>query len=113
MASIKFHINNSTKTTSVQQGKTILQAALQGRVALPHKCGGKASCLTCKVKIADQSNVSEPGQKEIRKLGESNLAKQVRLGCQTRIFGEVQVSIPEDPYKARIRKLLEQARANV
>lgn len=98
------------KSVNVTKGKSLLQTANQGRVALNQKCGGKASCLTCKVQIEEQESISEPSQKEKWKLGEDNLATGVRLSCQTRVYGDVKAVIPEDPYKARIRALLEQAR---
>ncbi|RST74113.1 2Fe-2S iron-sulfur cluster binding domain-containing protein [Siminovitchia acidinfaciens] len=111
MPTVNFYSEDTLlKSVNVAKGKTILQTATLGRVALRQKCGGKASCLTCKVSIEDQVNISEPSQKEKWKLGEENLAKGVRLSCQTRVYGDVKATIPEDPYKARIRALLEQAR---
>lgn len=96
------------KVVDVRKGSTILRAAKQGRVGLRHKCGGRASCTTCKVTIHDQSVVSPVSAKEQRKLGEANLAKGLRLSCQTSILHTVAVEIPEDPYQARIRALLQQ-----
>lgn len=92
----------------VLQGHTILRAAQQGGIGLRHKCGGRASCTTCKVIIQNQSGVSVVSSKEIRKLGEENIANGMRLGCQTNIINKVKVQIPEDPYKARIQALLQQ-----
>lgn len=111
MPSITFYNGTSLlKKVEATKGRTILATAKQGRVALRHKCGGKASCLTCKVTIPNQSAISAPEPKEARKLGESNLEKGIRLSCQTRVYGDIEAVIPEDPYKARIRALLEQAR---
>lgn len=43
-------------------------------------------------------------------LGEHNIDDGMRLSCQTRVYKEVEVVIPEDPYKARIRALLAEQR---
>jgi len=96
------------KVVDVRQGHTILRAAQQGRVGLRHKCGGRASCTTCKVNIENQSGVSPVSDRELRKLGEANIATGLRLSCQTKIFRPIEVEIPEDPYQARIRALLQQ-----
>lgn len=105
--------DNYTKKVNIQGGHTILRAAKQGRVALKHKCGGKASCTTCKVFIENQQGVSSVLAIEKNKLGEENISKGMRLSCQTKVYGTASVNIPEDPYKARIRKLLEQQRDNL
>ncbi|MGM8366732.1 2Fe-2S iron-sulfur cluster-binding protein [Virgibacillus sp. W0181] len=103
---IFYHADELLKSVSIHKGQTILRAAKQGRVALQHRCGGKAQCTTCKVMIEDQSGVSSAEDKEIKRLGCHNIAKGMRLSCQTEVIKEVEVVIPEDPYKARIRALL-------
>lgn len=89
-----------------------MRAAKQGRVTLQHRCGGKAQCTTCKVKILNQSGVSEPDNKEIMQLGEHNIEAGMRLNCQTKVYKEVKVFIPEDPFKARIQSLLAEQNKN-
>lgn len=109
MAKVTFHQGDEIlKTVTLKKGQTILRAAKQGRVALKHRCGGNAQCTTCKVTIVDQSAVSTPQKKEVMTLGEHNIAQDMRLSCQTRVHGKVDVVVPEDPYKARIRALLAQ-----
>lgn len=108
MATVIFIQNGKPTEVKIHDGHTVLRAAKQGRVALRHKCGGNASCTTCKVKIVDQDGVSKPNRKEEMRLGEENIAQGFRLSCQTRVHGKAQAEIPEDPYKARIRQLLAQ-----
>lgn len=111
MAKVIFHdADGGINEVKVREGHTILRAAKQDRVALRHKCGGKASCTTCKVFIENQESVSNVCNAEQYKLGEANISKGLRLSCQTAVYGTVSVKIPEDPYKARIRKLLNQQR---
>ncbi|GAB6929953.1 hypothetical protein JCM10914A_39360 [Paenibacillus sp. JCM 10914] len=66
----------------------------------------------CKVIITteEQRHCLPPEAKEIRKLGGLLLEQGYRLSCQTRVTGNLTVSIPEDPLKAAIRKQLEAAR---
>lgn len=109
MAKVTFHQGDEVlKTVTIKKGQSILRAAKQGRVALKHRCGGNAQCTTCKVTIDNQLAVSTPQKKEVMTLGEHNIEQNMRLSCQTRVHGEVDVAIPEDPYKARIRELLAQ-----
>src|SRR5690625_5408992 len=97
MAKITFQtVDSEDKIISVKEGQTILRAARQGRVDLRHKCGGKASCTTCKVIIEDQSGISLVTEKEARKLGDENIAKGLRLSCQTQILQEVVVTRSEE-----------------
>ncbi len=104
--------DDDMKCVKIHQGHTVLRAAKQGRVALRHKCGGKASCTTCKVLIENQAGVSSVLDIEKHRLGAENIKKGMRLGCQTKVYGVVSVHIPEDPYKARIRKLLQEQKDN-
>lgn len=96
------------KRAEIKQGLTILQIALKNRVHIDHKCGGKGACLTCKVKISNQDNVSSPTKSELQKLGKSLISSGTRLACQTKVLGEVEVEIPESPLKAAIHKQMEQ-----
>ncbi len=111
MAQVLFsHTDGKVDRVNIRDGQTILRAAKQGRVSLRHKCGGQASCTTCKVRIDNQEGVSTPEKKERMKLGDVQLANNMRLSCQTKVYQSVDAHIPEDPYKARIRKLLEAER---
>lgn len=111
MAQVVFHhADGQVEKVNIRDGQTILRAAKQGRVALRHKCGGQASCTTCKVRIDDQKGISTPEKKERMKLGDEQLAENMRLSCQTKVYQSADAHIPEDPYKARIRALLEAER---
>lgn len=111
MPNVTFNGLEKIKVVTIREGKTILQAAKQGNVALRHKCGGNASCGTCKVYIANQGSISSPQPIESRRLGDEDLEKNMRLSCQTIVYGTIEVDIPEDPFKARVRALLEEARS--
>lgn len=107
MAKVIFRdADENINSVTIHEGYTILRAAKQGRIALQHRCGGKAQCTTCKVMIDNQDGISEPQDIEVMRLGEDNIEKGMRLSCQTKVYCTVDAMIPEDPYKARIRALL-------
>lgn len=100
------------KKAKVRPLTNVLDASRRAGVRIPTRCGGKAGCLMCKVIIPEGQRESclPPEDKERRKLGSALLEQGYRLSCQTKITGDLQVSIPEDPLKAAIRKQLEAAR---
>lgn len=112
MPHVIFNINDKEYSLTIKEGHTLLRAAKQGHVPLRHKCGGKASCTTCKVKIYDQTGISPPNHKEQYKLGDKQISDGIRLSCQTRVYKSVEAIIPEDPFRARVRQLLEEQRKN-
>lgn len=112
MPNVIFKLNEKEYAIKVIKGHTLLRAAKQGHVPLRHKCGGKASCTTCKVKICNQIGISPPNQKEYYKLGNKQISEGIRLSCQTRVYNSVEAIIPEDPFRARVRRLLEEQDKN-
>lgn len=109
MIQITFQPQN--KTVNVKKGTTILSAALKERISIRHKCGGKGSCTTCKVKLTGANNqVSSPRPVELQRLGESLLHEGFRLACQTRVFGSIQAEIPLDPLQAAVQARLNSER---
>jgi|HigsolmetaAR203D_1030402.scaffolds.fasta_scaffold00169_55 2Fe-2S ferredoxin len=99
------------KTVQVRPGTTLLDAAGRAKAAVRTRCGGKASCLQCRVTVAgDPSGLSLPTEQERRKLGEEALGQRVRLACQAAVLKDVTAVIPEDPLKAAVRAQLERLR---
>lgn len=96
------------KKAKVRPGTTLLDASRRANVAIRTRCGGRAACLMCKVKVdeANQACLTEPALNERNKLG-NEVFNGTRLSCQARIKGNVTVTIPEDPLKSAIRKQLE------
>lgn len=93
----------------VRPGTTLLAAAKAAKVPVRTRCGGKAGCLMCKVKVVDGQGLSSPSQRERQKLGGS-LRQHIRLACQTVVHGDAVVEVPEDPLKAVVRRQLAQLR---
>ncbi|MWV44729.1 2Fe-2S iron-sulfur cluster binding domain-containing protein [Paenibacillus sp. HJL G12] len=103
--------NPTGKKAVVSHGTSVLAAAHRAGVHIPTRCGGKMGCLMCKVHVDEAAGkrLSRPAESEKRKLG-SLIQQGVRLACQSKIEGNLTVSVPEDKLKAAIRKQLEAAR---
>jgi 2Fe-2S ferredoxin len=85
------------KVVEVRPGSSILDAAWDADVDLPHNCGGVAACTTCHVWIEQGlDSLSEIGEREDDKLDEAaGLKPSSRLGCQARVSdADVVVRIP-------------------
>lgn len=80
----------------VLYGTTVLGAARQLRVDLDHFCGGHCSCGTCRVEVlAGAEHLSRRELNEEIVLGVEAARRGHRLACQARIFGPVEVQVPE------------------
>mgnify|MGYP001335397972 CR=1 FL=1 len=95
------------KTATVRPGTTLLEAAGRARAAVRTRCGGKASCLQCRVTVTDARGLSPPSDQERRKLGKDQLRRGVRLACQAVVWGDVTAAVPEDPLRAAVRAQME------
>ena len=75
-----------------QSGMSILEVSrMAGR---PHMsvCGGRARCTTCRVLVVDgEHNIPSPGVAEARALERINAPPGLRLACQARPTGDVEV----------------------
>ncbi|MDR6884440.1 2Fe-2S ferredoxin [Bacillus sp. 3255] len=101
------HFWPDNKQIGVRAGTTLLDAGRKAKVHIRTRCGGKAACLMCKVKVSDPagSGLAPMNVNERLKLG-SGAEEGYRLACQARVTGSVEVTIPEDPLKAAIRAQL-------
>ena len=90
----------SGKTVSVAEGTTILQACIDNELHLEHACGGFCACTTCHVIIREgEDNVSEMAFEEEDKLDScEGVTLRSRLGCQSKVQGDITVEIPPTPY---------------
>jgi 2Fe-2S ferredoxin len=82
-----------------QPGETLMEAARRAGYYWPTTCGGNGECTTCACTIVEgAANVSEMGRFESKSLlagrGRSAVSQGLRLGCQTRVFGDIVVRKP-------------------
>lgn len=87
------------KELEVEPGTTILDAALDNEIKLDHNCGGNCACSTCHVIIEEgMENLSEMSDDEEDMLDTAaGLTLESRLGCQSKINGDIKVKIPPKP----------------
>jgi len=90
-------IHPDGKSGDVPNDLSLLEAAELLSFPLHHDCGGNASCSTCRVEvIAGGDNLSEIDFEEQDMLDREALVEPYhRLGCQSRIHGDVVVQVPE------------------
>lgn len=88
------------KSVETEEGKSVLETALEHEIHLEHACGGFAACTTCHVIIKE----GEDSLSEIEELEEDMLDNveggtlRSRLGCQAKVCGDIVVQIPKTPY---------------
>lgn len=81
----------------VEEGRSLLEALIGGGYFLRADCGGKGRCGKCLVRLTDASitNVSPPGETEIREIGSADLDKGYRLACQVIPYADLSLEIPD------------------
>ena len=79
---------------STEADATFLELARLVGLGLPSLCGGRGKCTKCRCE--PRGPVTEPTALEVEMLTEQELARGIRLGCQARPAGEVEVAIEEE-----------------
>jgi adenylate cyclase len=98
------------RRVNVVAGTTILEASRSAGIPHASVCGGRGRCSTCRVRISrGLENLPEPSEEERRVLARIRAAPNVRLACQTRPSGEIEVQ-PLLPPAATARDALPAAR---
>ncbi len=103
-----------------QFGTTVLQAAQELGVDVDSVCGGRAICGRCQVLLSEGSfpkhgiesnlaNLSARSDSELEYGRQQSLAQGRRLGCSTKILGDVVIDVPADSQVHRqvVRKRIE------
>ncbi|WP_424766081.1 2Fe-2S iron-sulfur cluster-binding protein [Paenibacillus sp. sgz302251] len=102
----------SGKVVKVKPGTTLLEAARLANLPIKTRCGGKAACFMCKVMVRPGGELQPISDNERRKLSGLD-GDQIRLACQAKVEGKVEVDIPLDPLRAAVaRQLARQAEEN-
>lgn len=91
MANIVF-VTNGRKTVTVAKNSNLLRVSLREQCGLPFKCGG-GHCGTCKCHIDKGLENADPVKNKERKiLSKEEIESGYRLGCQTFVLGDMEVS---------------------
>src|SRR3954452_16196188 len=95
----------SGRTVKVRLGTTLLEASRKANVAIKTRCGGKAACFMCKITVRPDSELQPISDRERRKLAGLE-GSHIRLACQARVAGKVDVDVPLDPLRAAVARQL-------
>lgn len=90
----KLYINDQdVLTKAVEGGGTLLQALSTQGIAVPSPCGGKATCLQCRVRITE--GATEPLETDRATFTKKELKEGWRLSCQTKVKHDLHVHVDE------------------
>jgi adenylate cyclase len=77
----------------VTPGTSVLEASRSAGIPHAHVCGGRGRCSTCRVRVrSDAGSLDPPGEEEQRVLRRIGATPNVRLACQLRPRGAVEVT---------------------
>jgi 2Fe-2S ferredoxin len=90
------------KTVEAEEGQSLLDVAMDNDIRLEHNCGGNCACSTCHVIVKEgMEKLSQKTEEEQDELEEAEgLTPTSRLGCQSKIYGDITVEIP--PYHSTL-----------
>jgi Na+-transporting NADH:ubiquinone oxidoreductase subunit F len=92
-------IINGQKTIKVEGGDTLLSILTQNKFFIPSACGGKATCGLCKVQVMSGAGSILPTETVFVTRAERE--QGIRLACQVKVRGNVEVRLPESMLGAR------------
>ena len=76
------------RSVRIQEGQTILEAALEAGIPHYHACGGQGQCTTCRVRIHQGTTfISEFSKREVWLQKSIPFGPNVRLACQAYVSG--------------------------
>lgn len=99
------------RTVEALPGTTLLALAQREDIPIDTLCGGQAVCGACRIQVvrAAGAALSEPDETEIARLGDELIQAGIRLACQSKVIGDVIVTIPNYLYEAYSRTCLPEA----
>ncbi|MBN1647060.1 MAG: (2Fe-2S)-binding protein [Spirochaetales bacterium] len=86
-------LQNTAQTFEISPGISILNTLLRNDIRIPHLCGGKMQCGTCRIKIISGRGFLSPLKpQEAERLAAVGAGQEERLACQTFAWGDVSIS---------------------
>lgn len=89
---VKISINDKLDL-DVNQGGSLLSTLAEQNIFLPSACGGKGSCGQCKCRVTKGGGSILPTETGF--FTRQQIADKWRLGCQTKVNGDIGIAIPE------------------
>ena len=82
-------------SVEIDDKTSILKASLRAGISHAHACGGNARCSTCRVIVtAGKENLLERNEKEWKLVHKLGFPPHIRLACQTKVRGNVEIKRP-------------------
>jgi len=81
------------------RGARLLQALVDGGVAIPAACGGSGTCGQCRITVSSGGAAALPTEEAL--LSRHDIAQGVRLACQTTLRAPMTVKVPESLLAAK------------
>lgn len=95
MKSYSFTIDNSGQSYPLKRGYSLLNNLLLNNILSQSKCGGKAICGRCRIKITKGiKHCNKPLPEEQVILSDEQLKQGWRLACQTQCIKDIQFYLP-------------------
>ncbi|PTX64920.1 ferredoxin [Melghirimyces profundicolus] len=95
MPQVAVKIGPQEKSFECQEGENLLYEAISRSIMIPFNCTS-GRCGSCRIRVLEGAEkLSEVGDREILRLGEEQVEKGFRLGCQTYVYGDVRVEVPQ------------------
>ena len=102
----------SDRRVNAIRGASLLEISRRARIPHTSICGGRGRCSTCRVRINPKSDPQPaPNSIEAKLLGQLKAPDNVRLACQLRPVGRLNVTplVPESAAKSQIGMISRQA----
>ncbi|MDR1102278.1 MAG: NADH:ubiquinone reductase (Na(+)-transporting) subunit F [Tannerella sp.] len=87
---------NDEKTLDVPMGGTVLNTLQSRGIFLSSACGGSGSCGQCRCRIPEGGGNILPT--EVGFFNRKQIQSYWRLGCQTKVKGDIRVIVPEEVF---------------
>jgi uncharacterized 2Fe-2S/4Fe-4S cluster protein (DUF4445 family) len=84
-------INPWNKRVEVAQGETVLEVLTAQHIYIDSECGGAGTCGKCQIQIEGKHETEDTGIQTDKDIVHGN-----RLACQTKILGDVEITVPAD-----------------
>lgn len=85
--------NNSDLTKTVPGGNTLLQSLTSQGITIPSPCGGKATCLQCRVQVTEGAD--PPLETDNSTFSKKEIKDGWRLSCQSKLNHDLSLHIEE------------------
>ncbi|OYD07704.1 2Fe-2S iron-sulfur cluster-binding protein [Paludifilum halophilum] len=95
MPRVEIKIGTSEHAFDCDEGENLLFEAISRSIMIPFNCTS-ARCGTCRIRVLEgPENLNEVGDREVLRLGEEPVESGYRLACQTFVYGDVRVEVPQ------------------